>query len=106
MTRGSNFRMIANYLNILKLAYKRLGRTSKVKSEVVLKKDVYKAGQIELLFRLNKKLTHPLPYMVAFALAIFAMLKISNLVPVAENFFTPLSSLRGEMSVSPPIVQT
>ena len=50
-------------------------------------------NQIDLLFRLNQTFPNPLPYRVAFALAIFAMLRISNLVPSSDRHFDPNKQL-------------
>ena len=53
----------------------------------VIPKGVFNVDQIDALFRVNQNITTTIPYAAAFALGLFAFLRISNLVPTSSKVF-------------------
>ena len=117
MARNLSFRTVTNYFSALKQAHLRLGiydknfeaplissylkAIAKIRPSVVVKKGVYTMDQLDQLFRVNSQLPSPLPFKLAFALGVFALLRISNLVPPSEKYFNPDKHLtRADVTVT------
>ena len=116
-SKSLNFRTIVNYLSALKQSHMRLGLStcsfdapvvsayikaiSKLKPSVIIKKGVYTVEQLDQLFKLNQLCPDPLPFRLAFALAVFALLRISNLAPPSEKVFDSHKHLtRGDVIIT------
>ena len=107
--QGSSYRTIMNYISVLKQSMKRLRvpygnwesdnikafikAISKKSVGVVRQKSTLSASEIETLFQVNAGLPNHLPYALAFSLALFAFLRISNLVLGSEASFVPCKQL-------------
>ena len=99
------YRTIMNYVSFLKQSMKRLRvpcelwdceniklmvkAVSKTPTSSVCSRAVLSVKEVDVLFRINARLPHPVPYAVAFSLGLFAFLRISNLVPSTASKFNP-----------------
>ena len=109
--RKLNHRTIINYVSSLKQYMKKVGYcTSSFDHETVrrllraisripvtvIPKGVFNVEQIDALFKVNQNMNSPIPYAAAFALGLFAFLRISNLVPAASEAFDTRKQLTNE----------
>ena len=97
------FRTIRNYISALKANYLRLGwpiqafdnirvkdlfkRLSKKKPSRVIPKGVFTVTQLHTFFLINNSYPDHIPYALAYSLAVFGFLRISNLAPPSESTF-------------------
>ena len=102
-------RTVCNYMSALKAMMQRLGfnvhqfdgvimrkfrkALSKAPVTRILPKCTFTIAQIETLFKVNKALGDHYPYATAFAMGLFAFLRISNLVPPSVAAFDPNKQL-------------
>ena len=91
------FRTIRNYISALKANFFRLGwpirafdnirvkdlfkRLSKKKPSKVIPKGVFTVTQLHTFFLINNSYPDYVPYALAYSLAVFGFLRISNLAP-------------------------
>ena len=111
-------RTVCNYMSALKAMMQRLGfevqqfdgviirkfrkALSKAPVTRVHPKGTFTTEQIGTLFRINKAMGDHYPYATAFAMGLFAFLRISNLVPASVAAFDPKKLLvRGDVKFTP-----